>query len=323
MIKPQFLFKTIKNVQNLYPYFKKLDIDVILGGSSGMNTLPLIILLSMIFDVKVASIAYGNDFLVRSGLSFKSYYLNNLDLIFLGTNKMKKVIQKIHSILDPNKFEVINYGLILDEYKIKESKAELREKFGIFMDDVILLSVGRHVSRKNFDLVIKAIKKVKENHEKLKIKYFLLGEGEATPMLKDLSKKLGLEKDVKFLGYVDTLTRNYYYKLSDIFIMPSKIEKESIEGFGIVFLEANFFNLPVIGTKSGGITEAIIDGTTGFLIKPNNIDDLVNKIEYLYLNPEKRLDMGNKGHNRVISKFDWNSIVKDYINCLNNLFESK
>ena len=83
---------------------------------------------------------------------------------------------------------------------------------------------------------------------------------------KKLVKRLNLEKDVKFLGNCDIETRNKFYKMSDIFLMPSITTKNDIEGFGIVFLEANYFKVPVIGTRTGGIVEAIIDGKTGFLI---------------------------------------------------------
>ena len=69
-----------------------------------------------------------------------------------------------------------------------------------------------------------------------------------------------------------------------VHIHGSRNEEQDIEGFGIVFLEANYFKVPVIGTATGGISEAIIDGETGFLIKQNDINDLVEKIIFLYNN---------------------------------------
>ena len=96
--------------------------------------------------------------------------------------------------------------------------------------------------------------------------------------------------------------------------MPSSSEKESIEGFGIVFLEASYYELPVIGSFSGGIVEAIVNNKTGFLIKPNNLDDLVEKILYLYNNPEIRAKMGRDGHNRVVQEFNSERIYQDYMN---------
>ena len=94
-----------------------------------------------------------------------------------------------------------------------------------------------------------------------------------------MTKNLKLEDKVTFLGNVTDNIRNKYLKASDIFILPSIATPKSIEGFGIVYLEANYYNLPVIGTISGGITEAIEDHKSGLLIKPNDLDDLIESAE--------------------------------------------
>lgn len=106
--------------------------------------------------------------------------------------------------------------------------------------------------------------------------------------------------------------------------MPSVIEKESIEGFGLVYLEANYFNCPVIGTASGGISEAIINEKTGLLVKQNDIDDLVEKILFLYKNEDVRKKMGVFSYERIIKEFNWEIIINDYIKVFNNLlFKNK
>ncbi|MBN1216058.1 MAG: glycosyltransferase [Candidatus Lokiarchaeota archaeon] len=57
-----------------------------------------------------------------------------------------------------------------------------------------------------------------------------------------------------------------------------------MEWFGIVFIETNYYNLPLIGSISGSIAETISNGENGFLIKPNNLNDLIKKNNYLYNN---------------------------------------
>ena len=106
---------------------------------------------------------------------------------------------------------------------MKESKEELRKKNNLPKGQIVLLSVGRHVPRKNFDLVIKAIKAIKEIRNmrpSLKIQYFLIGEDPETQYLKNLANHLNLENEVIFLGSCDSTTRNKFYKMSDIFLMP-------------------------------------------------------------------------------------------------------
>jgi len=101
--------------------------------------------------------------------------------------------------------------------------------------------------------------------------------------------------------------------------MPSITTNDSIEGFGLVFLEANFYKIPVIGSYSGGIRDAVKNGKTGLLVKPNNLEDLIEKILYLYDNEEIRIEMGKQGYNRVINEFLWEKRYHDFINILNNV----
>jgi len=317
-LKPEFLIRTIRNVSQVYPYFKKYDFDIIIGGGSGVNNLLLNFILSRIFNKKVVTWAHGNDFLIRSSWSLKTFFLRNLDKIVLSNKYMAKIIKRIHYLSD-DQIEIINYGLTLKDYEVNTIKEQLRKEFNISKETFILLSVGRHVSRKKFDLVIKAVKEIKNFDSSLNIKYYLIGDGPETLTLKKLAENLNLSEDIIFLGICDKLTRNKFYKLSDVFLMPSVKESKSIEGFGIVFLEANYYKVPVIGASSGGISEAIENKKTGLLVKPNDLNDLVEKIMFLYENKEKRIEMGEYAHKRVIENYNWDIIIKDYIELFEKL----
>jgi len=214
--------------------------------------------------------------------------------------------------------EISYVGLDLKELEVKKSKKEQRKEFNIPENQFILLSVGRHAPRKKFDLVIKAVSEIKKLKPSLNIKYILIGDGQETLNLKNLTKQLNLESQIEFLGSCDLEKRNKFYKLSDIFLMPVEPKKHDIEGFGIVFLEANYYKVPVLGTATGGIVKAIVDGETGLLIKPNDLNDLVEKILYLYENENVRKQMGEKGHSRVINEYSWQNIVDDYIRVFKN-----
>ena len=311
IFKPKILMKVIANVSNLLPNLKKLDFDIIVGGNSGW-IFSVVFILSRIFDKKLISIAYGTDFLIRNPLSLKTFYFRNTDKIIVINDQMKQLIKNMHQ-LDENQLEIVFVGLDLNELEVKESKKELRKEFNILENQFVLLSVGRHVPRKKFDLVIKAVSEIRKLNPSLNIKYFLIGEGKETLYLKNLTKQLNLESQIEFLGSCDLEKRNKFYKLSDIFLMPVEPKKNNIEGFGIVFLEANYFKVPVIGTATGGIVAAIVNGETGLFIKPNDLNDLIEKILYLYENEDVRKKMGEKGHDRVISEFLWEKIVDDYI----------
>lgn len=318
--KPKIFQLIIENIIQLIPFLKKLDFDIIISGQSGW-TLPLCFIISRIFNKKLITIAYGLDFLVINPLSFKTYYFHNTDKIILITHHTKDIMRRIHH-LDENKLEVIYVGIDINTLEIKETKSELRKEFDVPDDNFVILSVGRHVSRKNFQLVLKAVYEIKKSNPSLKIKYYLIGEGEETINLKTLVKKLKLQNEVKFLGVCDIETRNKFYKLSDLFVMPSLTKKNDIEGFGIVFLEANYYRVPVIGTATGGIIEAIVDGESGFLIKPNDLNDLIDKIILLSKDEQIRKKLGENGYQRVIREFKWENIVNDYIRLFKDLLEN-
>ena len=307
------------NVYNLYPRLKNKNFDLVIAGHSGW-ILPLSFIISRIFKKKLISIAYGLGFLVENPLSFKTYYFRNTEKIILITHHTKELIKKMHH-LNEEKLEVIYVGVDTDSLEIKKTKLELRKEFNISTDNFIILSVGRHVPRKNFQLVLRALNEINtlNLNPSSNIKYFLIGEGEETTNLKQLTKDLDLENQVIFLGSCDVITRNKYYKMADLFIMPSITKNNDIEGFGIVYLEANYFKVPVIGTATGGISEAIVDGETGFLIKENDINDLVDKIIFLYNNELKRKEMGENGFNRVIRDFKWENIIQNYLNLIRKL----
>ncbi len=125
--------------------------------------------------------------------------------------------------------------------------------------------------------------------------------------------KFHLEENVKFIGSVSDVMKNKYLKASDVFVSPSIATNKTIEGFGIVFLEANIHKLPVIGTISGGIPEAIENNKSGLLIKPNDLNGLINAIIYLFENEEERKRMGEYGYNRVLNNYNWELLIDKYI----------
>ncbi len=318
---PRILIWVIENNIILSPYLNRINFDIFLG--SNLDVLPLLFVLSRNFDKKIVILAHGIDFLIPHSIIFKSLYfktylIRNIEKIILSNNIMKKLIKNIHH-LDENKLEVIYRGINPRESEVKETREEIRKEFNIPDNQFVLLSVGRHISRKKFDLVIKAVREIKTLRPSLNIKYFLIGEGEQTPFLRQLTKNLNLEKEVEFLGPISIEKRNKFYKLSDIFLMPVNPNRDDIEGFGIVFLEANYYRVPVIGTATGGILEAIQNKKTGFLIKPHDINDLINKILFLHDNESIKKEMGEKGYSRVINEYTWDKIVMDYIKVFKNV----
>ncbi|MFX1363422.1 MAG: glycosyltransferase family 4 protein [Promethearchaeota archaeon] len=311
-IKQKIIISLLKNLSRIYPLVKKINPDLIYGSVCDNVMMPLGFILSRLIGKKFICHAHGTDFLVRTRLSLKTHYLKLIDKIIVSSDKNKELIMKINH-LSEDKLIVIPYGLFLPDHEIKKDNLQIRNELNIKPKDFILISVGRHAPRKNFQLVIQAMEFLKKSYSYPNIKYYLIGSGKETGRLKSMTQALGLNDEIIFLGAINDEMKKKYLKASDVFIMPSISMKKSIEGFGIVYLEANYYKLPVIGTSSGGIIGAIEDRKSGLLIKPDNLKDLVDAIVYLYENEEERKRMGEYGYNRVINRYNWKLITNEYI----------
>lgn len=86
------------------------------------------------------------------------------------------------------------------------------------------------------------------------------------------------------------------------------VEACDVEGFGLVFLEANACGKPVIGGRSGGIPEAVVDGVTGLLVDPHDSEDIANAIARLLMDSELSNRLGRQGRLRVARDFTWSQV---------------
>lgn len=166
----------------------------------------------------------------------------------------------------------------------------------------VILTVARLVESKNHETLIRAFAKVVKSIPEAV--YRIIGEGPMESQLKELVNTLGLVDKVIFVGNVpDSELAGYYYSCA-VFVMVSQEIKErgEVEGFGIVFLEAAACAKPVIGSKSGGIPDAVIDGVTGILVNPLNEDEIARAIVCVLQDEQLAKSLGENGRKRVESE---------------------
>ncbi len=121
-----------------------------------------------------------------------------------------------------------------------------------------------------------AIRNLKEIYPD--IIYTCVGYGDEEENLKKLVIELKLENHVVFLKDIPNDLKNALVAKSNIFIMPSIIHKNSVEGFGIAFVEAAQYGIPSIGGKDGGASDAIIHQKTGLICDGNNLEEIYSSI---------------------------------------------
>lgn len=211
--------------------------------------------------------------------------------------------------VDGISISVIPNGVDISKFDPKLDILDLKNKFGI-KDEKIILTLARVIERKGHDKVIEALPKIKEKIPN--VKYIIAGDWEENYFrkLKALVTELQLDQTVIFTGYVPPDQVKYFYNLCDVYIMPSRElkEKGDTEGFGITFLEANACEKPVIGGDSGGVSEAVVDGETGFLVDPLAVDDIAEKLIRLLSDAELAHRLGKQGRQRIEREFTWDII---------------
>ncbi len=150
---------------------------------------------------------------------------------------------------------------------IGREEIRVRYKLG---DDPVLLTVARLLTRKGHDRVLEALITIRKEIPNLR--YLIVGTGKEEARLKAITSQYGLDEVVTFTGAIPHDEVPAYFAAADVFVHPNReLENGDVEGFGMVFLEANASGLPVIGGNSGGTPDAIQDGVTGYLVDPNSV----------------------------------------------------
>lgn len=182
----------------------------------------------------------------------------------------------------------------------------------------MLLSISRLVSKKGIDTTIRAFAKVLKTHRTSR--YVIVGDGEQKAKLQKLAADLGIADSIQFVGSIphDHSALIHYYNACNVFVQPSKTEKFNIEGCPLAFLEASSCKRPVIGTFSGGIPSAVIDGETGILVKERNPQALAEAINKLFDNPDIASKMGANGRHRVLEDANWDVLNEQLSTVMKN-----
>lgn len=175
-------------------------------------------------------------------------------------------------------------------------------------NDVQLLYLSNLIESKGVFVLLRALEILVKKGMRFTCN-FVGGEGDISE--KDFVgriKKMGLEKNVKYLGKKFNDEKFKILSSSKVFILPTFYENEC---FPLVLLEAMQFKLPIISTFEGGIPEIVSDGINGFLVKQNDAMQLSHKIELLINNDELRGKMGEAGYEKFKKNYTLNKFEKN------------
>ena len=182
----------------------------------------------------------------------------------------------------------------------------LRDRLGIGTRPM-LLTVGRLVPRKGIDTVLRALPRVAASVPE--VRYVVAGTGPDRDRLERLAVRQGVRDRVHFVGHVPDDALPVYYSAADLFVMPAREAPPDVEGFGLVFLEANACGTPAVGARAGGVPDAIVDGETGLLVPPSDPAALGSALASLLQSPERLAALGRQGRTRTVHTANWDRVA--------------
>jgi len=199
-----------------------------------------------------------------------------------------------------NKLFFIPNGLDLKEFKFY--KNTIKEKYTV-------LFAGRLEKYKGLKYLLESIKIVKKEFKDIKL--IVVGNGDYLSQCENLSKKLGLQNNVMFIGKLSHKSLDLEYKKCSVFVLPSYTSSET---FGIVLLESLACKTPVITTDIVGIANDIKKNNCGIVVKTKDSQALAESIIKILNNPKLAKQMGENGRKLVEQKYTWEKIAKDVYN---------
>lgn len=250
------------------------------------------------------------NFIASSNFIRKSTLLDNLSgLHFVANSSWVKEALNESKITRKFKHEVIHYPIFLNDFFVI-NKAQARKQLKI-EDKKVILFVAQNLGAKNkgFKYLLEAIRLLNEKYTNLLL--FAVGRGSSTDF-NDLSNYIHYE----LINSASSLRT--FYNAADVFVIPSVDE-----AFGQTCLEAMACSVPVVGFKSGGISDMIKDGENGLLVRKKDVKELSEAIGYILDNNAIAERMGEKSLEFVSSNFSPEKQAEKYLAIYRKLLSEK
>ena len=276
----------------------------------------LVVVLIKLFRVNVQGVVihWHSDIVKQNTLGAMVQWLINLSLYFAD-----KIVVTSDNYLDGSrqlmkyrkKCVVIPIG-ISERVTVSEASSTIMDEP---YDGVKIFALGRHVSYKGFDVLVRGMMSVEG------ARLYLGGDGPDSGKLSELTRELGLESKIRFLGRISDDALSACYSNCDIFCLPSVSRAEA---FGVVQLEAFSFAKPVISARifGSGVGWVNQDQSTGLLFKMGDAEDLAAKLRMLIAHPLMRKNMGKAAQKRFKELFTKEKMQDAFRTVYNDLSSS-
>ncbi|MCB0346460.1 MAG: glycosyltransferase family 4 protein [Bdellovibrionales bacterium] len=201
-----------------------------------------------------------------------------------------------------SRLRTIYNGVALFDECSSDMRSTYREEFGVAKDEILLVSTGRLVPLKRFDVQIRAIAQLPRE---IPCKLLIAGEGPEEDSLKGLISELGVVDRVELIGFKERVQQLLW--AADGFILTS-----DTEGLSTSVLEAMSASLPVVATDVGGNCELVVEGENGYLAPAGDSKAVAQLLLNIVNDPSLRRRFGGESRSRVEQKFSNSIMCRSY-----------
>lgn len=299
----------LKVLKEIYQY----DPDEIYISTPGIIGL-IGLFVSRLMNIKAVSVYHtdfmlqaeklaGNESITSMVENYIRWFYNFSDEIKIPTAGYMEILEKRGYL--PEKMSLFRRGYDVETFKPRMKKSMYFKNRFDLKKGINLLYAGRISKDKNLDLLIEAF--LKASREGNNINLILAGDG---PYLTELKNKIKNEKRILLTGRLPHEEMPEIYSDADIFVFPS-----TTDTFGMAVLEAQACGVPAVVTDVGGPKEIIQDGITGLVAKSGDINDWVEKIEFLCrlikYKPRRYGEMCLASWLRMMENYSWENLFND------------
>ncbi|NJM52026.1 MAG: glycosyltransferase [Blastocatellia bacterium] len=301
----------LKQARNCAKYIRQNNIEIVQTHDFYTNVFGMFAATLAGVKGKIASKRETGSMRSKAQKIIEKLAFSRANAIVANAQAVKNYL--ISEGISANKINVVYNGLDLERLTPKETNREkICEELGLPSNEnakfITLVANLRHTV-KNQPMFLRAANKVLEKHPNSH--FVLAGEGELREELEQMASDLKISQNIHFIGRCTRVPE--LLSISFVCTLTS-----FNEGFSNSILEYMAAGKPIVATRVGGASEAIIEGETGFLVESDDDNSLAEKLIRLLENEEKANEMGRRGRERVEAKFSCEAQLEK----TKNLYES-
>lgn len=239
------------------------------------------------------------------------------DLLVVNSTSIGKEIAQVYGAA-PERVKLLHPGIDPVACQSIQGETRLAAFRGALADPekVLLTYTGRLDLEKGIDALINGFALLKRRYPDVRLA--IAGRGMLRPTIDEHVRRLGLEEDVMFCGYLEGQVLRSFYSVSDVHVCPSRYEP-----FGLVALEAMAVGTPVVVSNTGGLRDIVTTTKVGRKFEPNDPQSLADSLFELVAHPKLRRQVGEAGRKHVEEKFSWATLARTAVIHYEKALESK